>query len=45
MVFSQPRPGALLWQGGCEAVWLRRPETVDDVLALESTPKPLVEEP
>jgi len=38
MAFSHPRPGVLLWRGGDDAVWLRRPETLEDVLARESSP-------
>jgi diaminopimelate decarboxylase len=35
MPFSQLRPGVLLWRGGDQAVWLRRPERLEDVLARE----------
>ena len=38
MAFSHPRPGVLLWRGGDDAVWLRRPETLEDVLVRESSP-------
>jgi diaminopimelate decarboxylase len=36
MPFSQLRPGVLLWRGGDQASWLRRPERLEDVLAREA---------
>lgn len=38
MAFSGPPPGAVLWRGGPDAVWARRPETLDEVLAREIAP-------
>lgn len=38
MPFSQLRPGVLLWRGGDDATWLRRPERLEDVLAREVAP-------
>lgn len=36
--FSGPPPGAVLWRGGGDAAWARRPETLDEVLARENPP-------
>lgn len=33
--FSQPLPGVALWRGGDDAAWLRRPQTLDDLLGME----------
>jgi diaminopimelate decarboxylase len=38
MSFSHLRPGVLLWRGGDDATWLRRPERIEDVLGRESIP-------
>jgi hypothetical protein len=35
MSFSQPLPGVALWRGGDDAAWLRRPQTLDDLLGME----------
>jgi hypothetical protein len=39
IAFSHLRPGVLLWRGADSADWLRRPETLEDVLARESFPE------
>lgn len=33
--FIEPRPGAVLWRGGDDGKWLRRPETLEQFQALE----------